>query len=318
MILVANITNRCNMKCKMCDVGQGEKRNTFGRDIENEIFPDQWLKIVDRLGATEVVFCGVEPLLYHDFENLVKLISKTRNLKMTTNGWFLEKYLHVIKGNFKQVTVSLDGTQDIHDKIRGVKGCFERAFRGLLSLKKLGVPVRVSFAITPENTCCMVELFDILHSQNIPIIFNHFNYIHPEIAKRYELKQYNTKVYNAIDVNIEELYFAISKLRKKAQWLPYLSTKEQLIKYYQSIPVRNGKGMCRVFLEQLGNKRCIVGADGTFIPGNRCWIDKSLGNALDEPLTLPKDSKWLKEMVSSFEREGLPEPCYRLCCSKMK
>lgn len=46
--------------------------------------------------------------------------------------------------------MSIDGIGEVHDKIRGVAGSFEKAIEGIKEARKY-LPVSISFTITKEN-----------------------------------------------------------------------------------------------------------------------------------------------------------------------
>lgn len=68
--IIFSITNRCNLRCKMCDIPYGE--------IE-ELSTEQWMGVIkdaSRLGAQTVVFSGGEPLLREDIFELISFTKK--------------------------------------------------------------------------------------------------------------------------------------------------------------------------------------------------------------------------------------------------
>jgi len=317
MLAVISITNRCNMMCKMCDIGQknfesaGLTKNLL--EVQKELTVEEWDKALDKLKVNEVHIVGVEPLLYKDFDLLIKTIKKNRMLHLITNGLLVDKYFDTIRKYFNLVTISVDGLKESHDKIRGIKGSFEKSDLALDNLKKLNRRVRVSFAITPDNTKDIIPFYNYFNKKKIEIVFNHYNFIHPDVSKKYTCGSTNFSYYNPLDVDIRDVHKAILNC-KNSSWLPNLKSFEELEKYYRTISTCKKPGSCKVFNDQVLSKRVIISSDGSFIPGNRCWYTKPMGNILDMKL-LPKDTQWIKDEMIKFKREGLPEPCHRLCCA---
>jgi MoaA/NifB/PqqE/SkfB family radical SAM enzyme len=127
--------------------------------------PELTLKEIEKLLNdplfNSVKYCalgGGEPTLRKDLPDIARImISKCKNLKsigFSTNGLIPEIILEQSKSiadvcqraNISfGVTVSLDGLKEIHDKIRGISGAFQKAIKtlkGLLELqkeKKIGV-----------------------------------------------------------------------------------------------------------------------------------------------------------------------------------
>ena len=65
---------------------------------------------------------------------------------------------------FDVVVVSLDGPKEIHDKIRGVAGTYDKAFGAIKLLKTRGVRVGVNSVVTPWNIEILPHFIEELHS----------------------------------------------------------------------------------------------------------------------------------------------------------
>ena len=302
------ITDRCNSRCKMCDYWK--KKNKV-----NELTPGQWRRILDNLKITRAHIIGMEPLLYKDFDKLLPTISKPgRTIMLTTNGLLLDKHIPVIHKYVKNTAVSLDGLQETHDKIRRVGGLFDKAFNSLVKLKNKGSEVRVSFAVTPDNTDQIIPLYLKLWKHRIPMIINQFNFIHEDSCKGYDCKSSNLELYDPKDINLNELYEAV-KHCKHASFYPRLNNMDELKRYYRNIPTKpHSRKSCPVLEAMLKGQRYAIKANGDFTPPGRYWRFDKMGNALKMDL-LPKDTKWLKELNKKIKKEGLPPPCQRLCCA---
>lgn len=114
------------------------------------------LKVIDNvcsLGVAFFDFSGGEPLLRKDLAILAKRASSNNCLvSMNTNGTLLKSTnASKIAGAFDVVAVSLDGSPEIHDKIRGVAGTHKKAFETIKFLKTQGVRVGVNSVVSPWN-----------------------------------------------------------------------------------------------------------------------------------------------------------------------
>jgi MoaA/NifB/PqqE/SkfB family radical SAM enzyme len=99
---------------------------------------------------------GGEPLLHPKIETLIgHARGRGFSVAMTTNGFLLENRASAVLP-LRQVTVSVDGPEDIHDGIRGVRGSFARAIEGVRAVARLRRATRPLLAtnctITPSNT----------------------------------------------------------------------------------------------------------------------------------------------------------------------
>jgi hypothetical protein len=80
-----------------------------------------------------IAFNLTEPLLNKHIARYVNYTSKNKlNCDLTTNGYLLEEHAEeLVKASLSVLNVSIDGTSDIHNRIRGVADSFERASKGI-------------------------------------------------------------------------------------------------------------------------------------------------------------------------------------------
>ena len=309
------ITNRCNMRCKMCDVGQkNESASGLMRNWNSskELNPDEWAMIMEALKVSHIHILGVEPLLYDKFDLLLEKIHDGRNIKLTTNGFMMHRYIDAINKYCNSVMVSIDGLKDTHDKIRGVSGSFHRAFEGVLKLKELGKRVGISFAITPYFPKNLWTSYISLTLSGVKVLFNHYNYIHPDCCVDFECKPSNNG-YDILDIDVDELYAQINKIGN-GKFYPRLD-KHQLKKWYGIVPCNFFRKKCMVLEDMASGNRCSIASDGRFIMPERCWFTaKDLGMP-SEGIHGLTNSLDLDNIIKYIESKGLPSPCQRLCCA---
>lgn len=122
-----SLTNRCNLRCKMCDIPKNPSR------IEDELptskIKDIILQIKD-MQIKHLIFSGGEPFLKEDLCEIVEF-AVANNIEMVdiiTNGILLDDYIiqNLIKIKLNHITISLDGLRETNDEIRG-KGVFDKA-----------------------------------------------------------------------------------------------------------------------------------------------------------------------------------------------
>jgi len=108
---------------------------------------------VCNLGVPFFDLSGGEPLLRKDLIVLAKRVASHGCLvSMNTNGTLLnESIVSEIADVFDTVVVSLDGPKEVHDKIRGVPGTYEKAIHAIHLLKLNGVRTGVNSVATPWN-----------------------------------------------------------------------------------------------------------------------------------------------------------------------
>jgi MoaA/NifB/PqqE/SkfB family radical SAM enzyme len=93
---------------------------------------------------------GGEPLLREDLDRVVQTSKQNSFLTtVVTNGEFLEER-HTAIGLADVLVVSLDAPGQLHDRIRGIEGLFEKAVKGLEL-------VRARYPKVHVNICCVLS-----------------------------------------------------------------------------------------------------------------------------------------------------------------
>lgn len=161
--IIINLTYRCNSRCIMCNIWQSSNN----KEME---FKD-WKKIIKDPIFSQIkslTISGGEPILHPEFEKISKLFieefPKLKNISLITNGFLTEKILknveklaiicNVKKINFG-VSVSLDGIDKMHQKIRRIKNAFNKTNGTLTRLKilqnKYGFNLNIGSIILKQN-----------------------------------------------------------------------------------------------------------------------------------------------------------------------
>ena len=133
--------SRCNCRCVMCDIWKGN--NNVNQLEEKDIA--ELLDSFRKLKTKVVVMSGGEALMHPNFFRLCKII-KSQKIKITllSTGLLLKKYASEIINLTDEVIVSLDGSRQIHDKIRNIPNAFDKLKDGVKELKKLDQKYRVT------------------------------------------------------------------------------------------------------------------------------------------------------------------------------
>jgi len=150
-LCVLHITNLCNLKCKHCYASAGQKLN-------NELTFDEIKKIVDELVEMKINYItlsGGEPFARDDLYKIIKYIrDKDINIMITTNGTLLdEEAIKKIKDlGVDSLQISIDSNiREVHDKFRGVPGCFDKAVEGIRLCKENGIKVSLMSTLSTIN-----------------------------------------------------------------------------------------------------------------------------------------------------------------------
>jgi MoaA/NifB/PqqE/SkfB family radical SAM enzyme len=143
LVITFSVTNRCNSKCKTCNIWKNPSRSSEELDI-NEI--EKVFKSIGRLYFLNL--CGGETFLREDLVDIIKLgqwYMSPNLVHIASNGLLtdiIEKSVSEIleslpSKTFLTVKLSLDGVGDLHDEVRGVKGNFTKVTETYSKLDKL-------------------------------------------------------------------------------------------------------------------------------------------------------------------------------------
>jgi len=144
---------------------------------------DKAIKEIEALASVYehavLIISGGEPTLHNNFPMIIEnAVRSFPRVILTTNGTFDDVIYRTIYSykNRLTVQVSLDGTHDIHDTIRG-NGVFDEAVNAVKRLVSEGFKVIISSTVQSENIQSMFDLADIISKLHI-----HHWYISPEQA----------------------------------------------------------------------------------------------------------------------------------------
>ncbi len=259
-----SVNNQCFFRCKMCDFGQDTQDNFFMRynfagsrkrkdrqDLPYEtckqiVDQSKWFRPIIRVSF-------VEPLLY---EPLLPFLEYTKEnglfFWVVTNGFLLDKMASsFVTLGLDSIRVSLDGPQEIHDWIRGVKGSFRKAIQGIRMLNeektrqnKRRPKIGINFTLSNHNCHYIYDFVKTLDELQIAqtcdiIDIQWIQYTTEEMAKRHNesdslvtKEAIESSSLNGVDIDqmdiseIEEQYRAVKR--------EYLESKKYNIRFRPS------------------------------------------------------------------------------------
>jgi MoaA/NifB/PqqE/SkfB family radical SAM enzyme len=155
--IVIELTTQCNSKCLYCDIWKIKKEDLRKIDLADL---DNFLKKMgDHL--LWLALTGGEITTNNQFAEIIKLIKqncpKLRIITFTTNGLLPERildYALLIKKELPCdtfITISLDGDEQTHDTIRGVKGNYEKCMEAYGLLKEHKIPCHFGITLAEGN-----------------------------------------------------------------------------------------------------------------------------------------------------------------------
>ena len=166
--VVIAITDKCNLKCQMC--------NIWKNDNPNELSMDNFEQLTD---LKYINLSGGEPFLRSDLYEIIKLLKKNNpnsNIIISSNGLMTNKIVSLMKklmfiDKGIGIRISIDGIGQTHDKIRGVEGTYENAVQTIKELKENNIEnLGIGFTINNDNKDEIIKVYEL--SKKLKIEFS--------------------------------------------------------------------------------------------------------------------------------------------------
>lgn len=278
-----HITHRCNLRCKHCY--QDDYSAFESRDLLSDILNQYEALLKQYSFKGHINFTGGEPLTHPD---LFWLIEEARKRDITTavltNGTLIgrseAKKLKSLGVDYVQI--SLDGTKEIHDNIRG-NGSFDRAAGGLRELIAQGIYTDVSFTAQRGNLNELKKLARFCYELGVD-------------------KLWFDRVVIPSDEDINDLSLTKGEYDKLCRQAARLNKKQMIscARALQFIPCKNKN----IYSCTAGDRLLAILADGSVMPCRR--LPTVVGNVKEKDLLLIyRDSPELIKLRNS----DIPEQC---------
>jgi MoaA/NifB/PqqE/SkfB family radical SAM enzyme len=325
------ITNSCNLRCRMCGQWNEEgymhnRTNSSGSHMELA----DWQRLVDEVASyniTSILVRGGEPFLFPGIIELLEYInSKGIYISIDTNGTILHQYAtDIIRIGNIHITFSVDGPEEIHDKVRDAKGCFKKIKENVALLNDLEkdsehkISKSICFTISKYSYKGLGEMPDIARSMSVTTInIVPYYYFSKEVGKKYEAelrKNFNCGAFSwrgfqqdnsGIDFNIfKEEYRKYLANLKGIYNFPYMDLTEDDYRSWFNDPTTPVGSLTCMNIEKLID----IQPDGE---ANFCvdFPDYSIGNIKESSI---KDI-WNNPRASQFRSYRRKKPlsiCYR-------
>ena len=162
------VTNySCNFACTYC---YQDQYNNPGQELSGEII-DAFFSYVQKEFAGRkkyITIFGGEPLLGSQKQKALisRILDKANESKLelsfVTNGYHLKEYAPIFRrGNIREVQVTLDGTEDVHNSrrfLKGGDGTFKNIIEGIDSCLENHININLRMVIDRDNIADLAEL----------------------------------------------------------------------------------------------------------------------------------------------------------------
>lgn len=180
-VLTIVFTNKCNSRCLMCKIWEKKQHmNELTLDDYKKIFLEsKLLKNVSILNLT-----GGEIFLRDDLPEFVKFLVENlkdlEEIRFASNGFMpdrIERYMNdIVKLPCRfNIKISIDGLEETHNNIRGIKNGFSLAEDTIERLRKIrekheNLDVAIAHTIMPQNFRETLDVYNRYNEKNLDFI----------------------------------------------------------------------------------------------------------------------------------------------------
>lgn len=165
---VIGVTHRCNARCLMCNIWREQVSDALDVNVLRKLPPS--LRTVNLSGG--------EPFLRDDLPQLVAAVRERCRravITLSTNGLASDRILPAMReiglaDPRVRLAVSIDGIGEVHDRIRGVDGAFERALGTVDALREAGCSgLRLSMTVAGDNAHQVAAVADLARCRGLEL-----------------------------------------------------------------------------------------------------------------------------------------------------
>ncbi len=178
---VFELTTRCNHDCPHCyNAWKNPVDYPQGAELSTPETLEMYAKLLDETGASLVSLTGGEPLLRPDIFEIVDFLgARGLNVNLITNGTVLsDEKIARLSGEkisiFELPLLSVE--REIHDRLSGAPGAFDKVTAAVAELKLRGERVVTVFVATRLNLPTWRETAELAVALGVDgVMFNRFN-----------------------------------------------------------------------------------------------------------------------------------------------
>jgi len=176
-ILQLQYDYNCNLNCEHCCITRlrrppGER--CFTVDDVREL-----CRQADEMGLAHIVLTGGEPLVFPEFDEIIKAIDPQKfYISSDSNGWLLDekKAKHLKDIGVDKVQISLDSlSAKDHDDFRRRDGSHSRVLKAIDASKKAGLNVIVQTVVTKQRVRSQefIDFLEYLNGLDVPVFVSY-------------------------------------------------------------------------------------------------------------------------------------------------
>ncbi|MBL7197206.1 MAG: radical SAM protein [Candidatus Omnitrophica bacterium] len=160
-----DITARCPWRCRYCQIWKLNKQ-----ELDTALI----IKIIDEMhkcGVAKISFSGGEPLLREDIDKIIKHTKDKRiSPEMNSTGFMFPDKAERLK-SLDFLKISLDGSPEVNDFIRGKEGAYRCAIEAAEYAHKHSIRFIFTTTLTGYNLKCIEHVLSLAQKFNTMVAF---------------------------------------------------------------------------------------------------------------------------------------------------
>lgn len=164
LVIAWAVTRRCNYRCKYCAVWKNPEPELCAKEICNIIGE------MAGMDVKKISFTGGEPLLREDMGKIIDYTRKNNiSVNLNSNGSLVKERISELK-NVNSFTLSLEGPEEIHDRLRQ-KGSFKDVLDAVEMAIRNNIKVVFTTTLNTYNIYSVDYLLELTKRYNAQIQF---------------------------------------------------------------------------------------------------------------------------------------------------
>lgn len=162
------ITSKCNFRCKFCNIWRIKPSFQMPMVRAQELINE-----LGKMGLIYFSFSGGEPLLVPYIFDLLAY-AKKRGIIYThivSNGYLMNDInaKRLAEANVSEVSFSLDGDEEFHDRNRGTRGAFNKVFEAVYNVKTYAPKTKIILNTILNPACSENAIFAVKTAERLGV-----------------------------------------------------------------------------------------------------------------------------------------------------
>ena len=186
------LTENCNLRCVSCAC--------WRTTTKDELTTAEWMDVLEQLAQERIYkvnFTGGEPLMRRDAIELMRHATALgiKHLHLNSNAILLtpQRIAEVLDAGVRSFNISVDGTRETHDLIRGREGSFDTTVQHLRALAaeghEHGIRIRMNFTVMRDNVSVLPDVARLAQELGVRLYLNlatdrTFLFVHEDVTEQ--------------------------------------------------------------------------------------------------------------------------------------